>query len=362
MNVCIHGKWTRNSAIGLAVSSLIGSAFAFSASAQDLETLTLLTPNRVATSTYAAFVAEELGFYEDEGLEVVFNAAGDTTVPYVAFLNNREVDLTMLDSAQVLQALQAGQEISVIYEVMQYAPDRVSVKADSPIQSLSEMKGKTVGLASDRDRSTLQMMLDLVGLSIDDVSTVVVGDSGPVLAKALEDETIDAFAGGGNDTNGIETAGLKLRNLTPPAASANPGNSFVILNSRKEELRDKVSRFLRAYSKANNAGLLGYKIVGSIAKKYRPDQWEDLSAGYKLLDTAVYETTLVRTRLRGEPQPYVWRTIQPPYVKIGELDEVIDTSSFLDASFIEAANDYTTEEVRSALVEWQEANQDIMLP
>ena len=357
----ISDKRTRR-LIAATVVAMAASAFATSIDAQELEKLTLLTPNRVATSTYAAFVAEELGFYKDEGLEVTFNAAGETTVPYVAFLTNGDADLTMLNSAQVFQALNAGQDISVIYEVMQYAPDRVSVKADSPIQSLSEMGGKTVGLASDRDRATLQMMLDFVGLSIDDVSTVVVGDSGPILAKALQDGTIDAFAGGGNDTNGIETAGLKLRNLTPPQASENPGNSFVILNSRKEELRDKVSRFLRAYSKANNAALLGYKTVGSIAKKYRPDQWENLEAGYKLLNTATYQTTLVRTRLRGEPQPYVWKNIQPPYVKMGELDEVIDTSTFLDASFIEAANDYTTEEVRNALVEWEKANQDIMLP
>src|SRR5690606_29292310 len=143
------------------------------------------------------------------------------------------------------------------------------------------------------------------------------------------------------------------RNITPPSASENPGNSFVILNSRKEELREPLTKFLRAYSKGNNAGLLGYKTVASIARKYRPDQFENLAAGYKLLDTAVYETTLVRTRMRGEPQPDVWENIQPPYIKLGELKEYIDPATFLDDSFIEGANDYKTSEVKEALAEWR---------
>jgi NitT/TauT family transport system substrate-binding protein len=345
--------------VGAAVA---GAALTFAVGAQAEDEVHLLTPNVAATSTYAAFVAEELGFYKNEGLKVTFDNGADTSVPFVAFLLNKQVDLTMLDSTQVLQAVNAGQPISVIYEVMQYAPDRVSVAATSPIQSLAELKGKTVGLASDRDQGTLQIILDFVGLKIDDVTTVVVGDSGPVLAKALQDGTIDAFAGGGNDTNGIESAGLKLRNITPAAASENPGNVFVILNERKEELRDKVTRFLKAYSMANNAGLLGYKVVASIAKKYRPDQWENLEAGYKLLDTAAYQTTLVRTRLRGEPQPDVWARIQPPYVKLGELKAEIDPATFIDSSFVEGANDYKTEDVKKALEQWKKDHADILLP
>src|SRR5690606_24283545 len=220
---------------GLLVAAAFGLAAGLSgASAQELTKLRILAPNVAATSTYAAFVAEELGFYADEGLEVTFQAGGDTAVPFVAFLANGEADVTMLDSAQVFQALNAGQEISVVYEVMQYAPDRISVPASSPIQGLAEIKGKTVGLASDRDQATLQMMLDFVGVDIGEVRTAVVGDSGPTLAKALQDGAIDAFAGGGNDTNGIESAGLALRNITPPSASENPGNSFVVLDSRKE--------------------------------------------------------------------------------------------------------------------------------
>jgi len=352
-----------NSRVLSAVAAL-GLAAGLSAPlhAQELTKLRILAPNVAATSTYAAFVAKELGFYADEGLDVTFESGGDTSVPFVAFLANGDVDLTMLDSAQVFQALNAGQPISVIYEVMQYAPDRISVPADSSIQNLTEIKGKTVGLASDRDQATLQMMLDFVGLTIDDVKTAVVGDSGPILAKALRDGTIDAFAGGGNDTNGVESAGLALRNITPSAASENPGNSFVILNSRKEELREPVTKFLRAYSKGNNAALLGYKIVASIAKKYRPDQFENLPAGYKLLNTAAYETTLVRTRLRGEPQPDVWANIQPPYIKLGELKEFIDPATFLDDSYIAGANDYKTSEVKEALVKWRDANKDILLP
>lgn len=332
--------------------------------AQDKEkaTLHVLLPTGGAASMFTNFVAEELGFYDDENLEVIYNQGGDTSVPFLAFLLNEQVDMTMLDSAQVLQAANAGQPVSVVYEVMQYAPERVVVMADSTIQGMTDLKGKTVGLASDRDQITLQMMLDFVGMSIEDVTTVVVGDSGPVLARALTEGQIDAFAGGPNDANGIESAGIKLRNITPPQASENPGNSFVILGTRAEELREPLTRFLRAYSKANNASLLGYKTIAAIWKKNRPSQWENIDAGYKMLDIAAYQTLLGRTRLRGEPQPDVWASIQGPYIKLGEIDAFIDPDKFLDGSFVGAANDYTTADVKQALAEWRDANQDILLP
>jgi NitT/TauT family transport system substrate-binding protein len=349
----------------VSVAAIAGLAFtAPSASAQpkDRAKIHVLLPTGGAASMFTNFVATELGFYEAENLEVVFDQGGDTTVPVIAFLVNKQVDMTMLDSPQVLQAVNAGQPVSVVYEVMQYAPERIVVTKESPIQSMADLKGKTVGLASDRDQITLQIMLDFAGMSVDDVKSVVVGDSAPTLAKSLQEKTIDAFVGGPNDANGIEIAGVALRNITPSEVSENPGNSFVILSTRAEEIREPLTRFLRAYSKANNAALLGYKTIASIWKKNRPSQWENMDAGYKMLDIAAYQTTLARTHLRGEPQPDVWAAIQPPYIKLGEIKEFIDPAKFIDDSFIQAANDYKTSEVKEAIKKWREANKDILVP
>jgi len=331
------------------------------AQAQDGKKINVLLSNERTTGLHAAFSARELGFYEDEGIEVNL-LSSDTTIPYVAFLSNGDADLVMLDPGQVFQAINADQPISVIYEAHQYAPEGIAVKAGSSIRGVADLKGKTIGLASDRDELTTTIALRSVGLSKDDVRTVVVGDAGPTMAKAFLDGTIDAFAGATNDLAVIEANGVAIRNITPAVISETPGNSFVILDDRKEELRDVTTRFLRAWSKAMQAGVLDTKTVAAICRKNVPEQYENLDVGLRLLDIAVYKTTLQRTRERGELRPDVWQRVQAPYIELGEFSAEMDPAGFLDSSFIEGANDYETAEVTEALAEWREANPDILLP
>ena len=48
--------------------------------------------------------------------------------------------------------------------------------ADSPIQGLVDLKGTTIGLASDRDQLTTIIALESVGMDISEVETVVVAN------------------------------------------------------------------------------------------------------------------------------------------------------------------------------------------
>jgi hypothetical protein len=50
--------------------------------------------------------------------------------------------------------------------------------------------------------------------------------------------------------------------------------------------------------------------------------------------------------------------IQGPYVKLEEISKEILPDSFLDASFIEAANDWTLDQVKAGMAKWKEANPD----
>ena len=230
-------------AIGLSAVALMATA-----QAQEPTKLNILVSNERATSEYPIFVAAELGFYEDEGLDVTFLPSA-TTVPYLAFLSNSDAELVMLDPAQMLQAVDNGQPVSLIYEYMQLAPEALVVPASSDIRSIADLKGKTIGMASDRDLVTVNIALDTVDMTADDVNAVVIGDSVPLIVAQMRDGKIDAYAGGSNETAGFESNGIALRHLTPPAISQAPGNSMVIWNPRKEELRPAITGFLRAWTR-----------------------------------------------------------------------------------------------------------------
>lgn len=331
------------------------------AHAQDLKSFNFMSPNDATCGPYAQVVSDEMGYFADEGLKVNL-LSSETSIPFVAFLSNGDADIVTLDAGQVLQAVTAQQPIKVVYEAYQFASEGIVVGAESPIKGLADLKGKTVGLASDRDVLTTTIALQSVGLSGKDVETAVVGTSGPVLAAALRDGTIDAFAGSISDRTGIEAAGVQIINITPAEVSANPANSFVVWGPTLEEKRPMIEGFLRAWAKGQHAGVLDTKAVMSACKKRIPEQWETPGRGERVVNTSVYTTQIRRTVKYGELQPDVWEGIQGPYVELGEIPAALDVATFLDGSFIEAANDFTTADVKKGIKAWKEANTDHLIP
>jgi NitT/TauT family transport system substrate-binding protein len=355
MAVSLHTKFFAGAVFGAA--SLVASI----GQAQELKTFNFMSPNFASCGPFAQVVGDEMGFFADEGLKVnLLNS--DTSVPFVAFLSNGDADLVTLDAGQVLQAVTAQQPIKVIYEAYQFASDGLVVPADSDIKGLAGLKGKTVGLASDRDQLTTIIALQTVGLSGADIETAVVGQSGPVLAKALQDGTIDAFAGSISDRVGIEAAGVAITNITPAEVSQNPANSFTAWGPTLEEKRPMIEGFLRAWAKSVHAGVVDTKAVMSVCKKRIPEQWEKPGNGERVVNTSVFTTQIRRTVRYGELQPDIWENIQPPYVELGEIPAKIDVATFLDESFIDAANNFKTADVKKGIKAWKEANKDILIP
>jgi NitT/TauT family transport system substrate-binding protein len=352
---------------GIVSTALLGAAFGALAlgsvaQAEDMIEVNVITPNDASCSMYPQWNSKNLGFWDKLGVKVNL-LPSETTIPYVAFLQNGDADVVMLDSAQVLQAADNGLPIKVIYEAYNWAPEGIVVTADSPIQTLKDLKGATIGMASDRDLITTIITLDSIGESLEsyDVTTVVVGDSGPVMAAALRDKTIDAFAGGSSDRAGIEAAGVAIRNITPPEVSRNPGNSWAAWGPTLEEKRDGIQRMLKGWSMAQHAGVVDTKATASACRESIPEQFENLENGLRMINNSVYVNQLRRTKYYGELQPDVWAAIQGPYVKQGEIKAEIDPATFLDDSFIAGANDWTLDEVKAGIADWKAANPDRLI-
>jgi NitT/TauT family transport system substrate-binding protein len=344
-------------------ASVLGSvagAFALgSVSTGNAGDINVLSANESTCGIYAMHIPEALGIFADGGTDVR-QLASETTVPYVAFLSTGDAEISMLDTAQVFQMANANQPGAVIYEAMQFAPEGIFVLLDSDVKGLRDLKGKTVGLASDRDQITTIVALDSVGMSIDEVSTVVVGDSGPVMANSLTSGKIAAFAGGSSDRAGIESAGVRTRNITPTAVSQSVGNSWAAWKPRFEEIRGDATTFLKGYAMGSLAGVIDVKTTGAICRSLIPEEWEVEQQGWELLNYTVDVLTMKRTKQYGELQPDVWNKWGVNFVKLGEIEEAIPASMFLDYSFLDGANSFTTADLKDRLDEWRAANPDIL--
>jgi NitT/TauT family transport system substrate-binding protein len=326
-----------------------------SATAQDV--LNVLIANERSNTFYGMFLAEELGYWEDVGIKVNWLSSA-TTIPYVAFLSNGQADIVMFDAPQTLQAADAEQDFKIIYEDMQFAPEAMYVAADSEITEIAQLAGKTIGLVSDRDRIIAQVALESAGLTIDDVDTVVLGEGGPTLANAFIRGTVAAVAGGATELATIQGAGVQIRNITPPEVAENPANSFAIRTDRIEELRDPVQRFLLAWSKGMEAGRIDLQMTGAVMSEAVPEQWITMDAGRQHLELAAMKLHEPLSDRRGVLHPEMWARVQPVLVQVGEISKTHDPATFLDDSFIDAANQYNVDEIRADVEEWIANNQD----
>lgn len=339
---------------GLLVSAaLVTSSLPVVSFAQET-TVNMINPLPRSTVFYPLVVGEALGYFADEGIKVNL-LPSDTSIPYVAFIQNGQADLSMLDPNETINALNAGAEISTVYEVMQNAPEGVAVLSGGSYKTMSDLVGTTVGLVSDRDRAFLQAALDVAGHSIDDVNTVVLGESGPTLAAAIRDGKVSAISGSVFDWAGLQAAGIKLDLITPDELLASPANTFAINTNMIEEKRGAMEGFLRAWSKGMYVSMVNPDVVETMLRQAVPEEWEDEASGLSLL-AGVLPMNISTTPRLGDVQSQVWTDIQPRMLASGAIEKMVDVSTFLNDTYIAAANDFDKAQVEADAAAWAEAN------
>ncbi|SLN46416.1 ABC transporter substrate-binding protein [Roseisalinus antarcticus] len=336
------------------VGSVVGMVAPAASWAQEMTTINLINPLPRSTIFYPLIAREALGYFEEEGIEVNL-LPSETSIPYVAFLENGQADLAILDPNETLAAVTAGASLGTIYEVNQRAPEGIAVSAASETQSMAELEDTTVGLVADRDRNFLAQALEAEGLTIEDVDTVVVGGSGPTLAAAFRDQTVSAISGASSDWLALQANGIEVRMITPESLLRNPANSFAINTDRLDELRDPVEGFLRAWSKGAYVAEVNRDVLAEISRRAVPAEWEDEEFGQGFLAVAI-DITVPLTELHGDLQLEAWEGLQPGLLKVGAIDTEIPVETFLDDSFIAPANDWSREEVAAEVQAWADEN------
>lgn len=318
------------------------------------ETVTVIKPTPRSAVFFPLVTGEALGYFEEEGIEVRL-LPSDTSIPYVAFVQNGQADLAMLDANETINAVLAGTNINTVYEVMQSAPEGIAVLAGGDYTSMSDLVGTTVGLVSDRDRGFLQAAMAVAGHSIDDVDTVVLGESGPTLAAAIRDGNVSAISGSVFDWAALVANGIEIDTITPDELLASPANTLAMDASMIEEKRDVMEGFFRAWSKGMYVGEVNPEAAEQMLRQAVPEEWEVEAAGMGLFE-GVLPMNISTTERAGDLQADVWAGIQPRMVSSGAISEEVDPATFLNDAYIEAANDFDRAEVEAEAAAWLEEN------
>jgi NitT/TauT family transport system substrate-binding protein len=150
----------------------------------------------VAANGMPYAIAMDKGFFKAEGADVsgiLSSAGGGTTVRNLmtGHLSFGEIDL-----AGTVAAIQQGADLKIISDnVLTVAEFVWAVKPDSPIKTITDLKGKKIGYTNPRSTSQALdiLLLEAAGLKPDDAELVKTGGFGEAVV-ALNLGLIDASA------------------------------------------------------------------------------------------------------------------------------------------------------------------------
>lgn len=183
------------------------------------EKVRALIPVKNIDESLAPFVvAKYLGYYEQEGLDVDLLAVGGSNEVAIQ-ISSGNAELGEASPAQALIGMQDGAtaplDIRYFYDAGYRNIWSISVPADSPIQTIAELRGKKIGVTALGSAGTTygRAYIRSAGLDPDkDVSFIPIG-AGAQAAAAIRQKLVDAIVFWDAANVRFELSGIALRSL-----------------------------------------------------------------------------------------------------------------------------------------------------
>ncbi len=142
------------------------------------------------------WVAQQQGYFKQQGLDVQFIAPADPTDP-PKLVAAGQADLALTYQPQLLLQVEQGLPLVRIATVIATPLNCLIVNGDSSIQQLSDLKGKRIGYSDDVvDKAMLTTLLKQAGLTLSQVQLINVHYA---LTQALLAHRVDAITGVGRN-------------------------------------------------------------------------------------------------------------------------------------------------------------------
>lgn len=191
------------------------------------------------------FVAQGKGYFRDAGLEVELIAPADPNDPPKLVAAN-QADLAISYQPQLHVQVAAGLPLVRIGTLVATPLNTLLTLADGPVQSIADLKGRTVGFSvGGFEDALLRAMLEPHGLTLDDITLVNINFS---LSPALLSGQVDAVIGAYRnfELNQLAIEGYEGRAFYVEEEGVPSYDELIIVANSQSLDRDKVRRFLDA--------------------------------------------------------------------------------------------------------------------
>lgn len=237
----------RKPALALTIAALAAASLtACTSSSSDTVTIGLTYIPDVQFAPF--YVAEEAGYFADEGVDVELRHHGASEALFGA-LQQGEEDVVVAGADEMLQAYASGTNVAAFATLYQTYPVVLAAAADSGITALTDLAGHTVGLPGPYGENYfgLLAMLSQAGLTESDLTVEYIGYTQQTAMTTGAVDAVVAFSN--NDVVRMEESGLDLnviRNDDLPLVGISLGADTAFATDHATELTGIVRALRRA--------------------------------------------------------------------------------------------------------------------
>ncbi len=194
-------------------------------------------------------IAEEKGYFKEEGLEIEVIAPADPSDP-PKLVAAGKADLAVSYQPQLHLQIHEGLPLQRVGTLVATPLNCLLVLADGPIKSIADLKGKKVGFSvAGVEEAVLTAILSPNGLSMDDIELVNVNWS---LSPSLMSKQVDAVIGAFRnfELNQMDINGVEGRCFYVEEEGLPSYDELIYVAKPDTMDKDKIARFLAATEKA----------------------------------------------------------------------------------------------------------------
>ncbi|MBT98702.1 MAG: pyrimidine biosynthesis enzyme [Dehalococcoidia bacterium] len=282
------------------------------------------------------YVAQERGYFEDEGLNVNIYVPGDPSTVLQTVGSGRD-DFGISYQPELLIAREQGIEAVSIMAMVQHPLNSVMALVESGIAEPKDLKGKKVGAPGlPSDEALIDTMLKHQGLSIADVEMVNVGFD---LVPALISKNVDAIVGAYwvHESISANNLGFDLNIMRMEENGVPDFYELVVVASE-----DKIANEPEVIEKFVKATTRGYKDAVddpieavAVLKSVKPETDLEIENPGVLLLAPLWATD---SGVFGWQEKSRWEDFAAWMVETGRLTSADAADSAYDNSFVEKAN------------------------
>lgn len=194
-------------------------------------------------------LAQELGYFEDAGLEVEMIEPADPSLP-PKMVAAGKADVAITYQPQLHVQVAEGLPLSRVATLVATPLNSLVVLADGPIRSIADLKGRKVGFSvGGFEDALLATMLETHDLTLDDVELVNVNFSlSPSLLTGQVDAVIGAFRN--FELNQMDLEGKPGTAFYPEEAGVPLYDELIAVARNQTRNQPAIGRFVRAIERA----------------------------------------------------------------------------------------------------------------